>query len=92
MSSPVPSPLRTWFITGCSSGFGRAIAEAALQAGDRVVLTARDVSRIEAIAAVAPEQALALPLDVTKEDQIPAAIEASISRFGPLDVVVNNAG
>ncbi len=92
MSSPVPSPPRTWFITGCSSGFGRAIAEAALQAGDRVAMTARDVSRIEAIAAVAPEQALALPLDVTKEDQIQAAIETAIARFGPLDVVVNNAG
>ena len=92
MSTPAPSGPRTWFITGCSSGFGRAIAEAALQAGDRVVLTARDISRIESLAAVAPEQALAVALDVTKEDQIQAALEAAIARFGPLDVVVNNAG
>ncbi|MEY3545679.1 MAG: short chain dehydrogenase, partial [Verrucomicrobiota bacterium] len=42
MSSSASAGARTWFITGCSSGFGRAIAEAALQAGDRVVLTARD--------------------------------------------------
>jgi NAD(P)-dependent dehydrogenase (short-subunit alcohol dehydrogenase family) len=92
MSTPASPGPRTWFITGCSSGFGRAIAEAALQAGDRVVLTARDVSRIEALATVAPEQALAVALDVTKEDQIQAALEAAIARFGPLDVVVNNAG
>ncbi|MEN9600782.1 MAG: hypothetical protein RIS56_388, partial [Verrucomicrobiota bacterium] len=65
MSSSASAGPRTWFITGCSSGFGRAIAEAALQAGDRVVLTARDVSSIESLAAVVPEQALALALDVT---------------------------
>ena len=57
-----------------------------------MVLTARDISRIESLAAVAPEQALAVALDVTKEDQIQAALEAAIARFGPLDVVVNNAG
>ena len=92
MSSSASAGPRTWFITGCSSGFGRAIAEAALQAGDRVVLTARDVSSIESLAAVVPEQALALALDVTNEDQIHAALDAAVERFGPLDVVVNNAG
>ena len=89
MSSTASASHRTWFITGCSSGFGRAIAEAALQAGDRVVLTARDVSTIEPLAAVVPEQALALALDVTQEDQIHAALDAAVERFGPLDVVVN---
>lgn len=92
MSAQSPTPPRTWFITGCSSGFGRALAEAALQSGDRVVLTARDASRVEPLAAVVPDQALALPLDITQEDQIEAAIGAAIDRFGPLDVVVNNAG
>lgn len=92
MSSINTNAPRTWFITGCSSGFGRAIAEAALQAGDRVVLTAREVSRIEPLASVAPDQALALPLDVTREDQIHTALDAAVDRFGPLDVVVNNAG
>ena len=74
MSSIPSGGPRTWFITGCSSGFGRAIAEAALQAGDRVVLTARDVSTIEPLAAVVPDQALALALDITREDQIHAAL------------------
>ena len=92
MSSTASAGPRTWFITGCSSGFGRAIAEAALQAGDRVVLTARDISAVEPLAALAPEQALALALDVTHEDQIHAALDAAVERFGPLDVVVNNAG
>jgi len=55
-----------------------------------VVLTARDVSSIEPLAAVVPEQALALALDITNEDQIHAALDAAIERFGPLDVVVND--
>jgi NADP-dependent 3-hydroxy acid dehydrogenase YdfG len=92
MSSLPATDPRTWFITGCSTGFGRAVAEAALQAGDQVVLTARDVSKIEALASVVPDQALALPLDVTRTDQVEAAIEAAVARFGPLDVVMNNAG
>ncbi|MFM7804657.1 MAG: SDR family NAD(P)-dependent oxidoreductase, partial [Verrucomicrobiota bacterium] len=81
MSSHAATNSRTWFITGCSTGFGRAVAEAALQAGDQVVLTARDVSKVEALASVVPDQALALPLDVTQPDQIEAALEAAVARF-----------
>ena len=74
MSSTASAGPRTWFITGCSSGFGRAIAEAALQAGDRVVLTARDVSSIESLAAVVPEQALALACDALGTDPAQADV------------------
>jgi NAD(P)-dependent dehydrogenase (short-subunit alcohol dehydrogenase family) len=78
-----------WLITGCSAGFGRVIAEAALERGDRVVATAR---RPESIADLAGESALVAPLDVTRQDQIEAAVSAAVERFGRVDVLVNNAG
>jgi NAD(P)-dependent dehydrogenase (short-subunit alcohol dehydrogenase family) len=71
---------RVWFITGSSSGFGRAIAEAALARGDRVVATAR---RTEALTDL--DGALAVPLDVTSRDQIDAAVRAALERFGRID-------
>ena len=83
---------RVWFITGSSSGFGRAIARAALGAGDRVVATARRPASLEDLAGAAPDRVLALPLDVTDHAQIDAAIGAARSRFGPIDVLVNSAG
>jgi NAD(P)-dependent dehydrogenase (short-subunit alcohol dehydrogenase family) len=79
--------MRTWLITGCSSGFGRAIAEAALERGDQVVATAR---RPEAIADL--DGALVLPLDVTSAESIDAAVQATLERYGRIDVLVNNAG
>jgi NAD(P)-dependent dehydrogenase (short-subunit alcohol dehydrogenase family) len=80
---------RVWLITGCSSGFGRALAEAALERGDRVVATAR---RADSIADLAGENVLVVPLDVTRQDQVDAAVRAALERFGRIDVVVNNAG
>jgi NAD(P)-dependent dehydrogenase (short-subunit alcohol dehydrogenase family) len=80
---------RVWLITGCSSGFGRALADAALACGDRVVATAR---RPESIAELAGDRVLLLPLDVTRRDQIDAAVGAALERFGRIDVLVNNAG
>jgi NAD(P)-dependent dehydrogenase (short-subunit alcohol dehydrogenase family) len=81
-----------WFITGCSKGLGRAIAEEALKAGYKVVATARRVADVKDIADAYGEQALALPLDVTNRDQIAAAAKAAQNRFGSVDVLVNNAG
>jgi NAD(P)-dependent dehydrogenase (short-subunit alcohol dehydrogenase family) len=83
---------KTWFITGASRGFGRAWAQAALERGDRVAATARDVSTLDDLAAAHPEALLPLTLDVTDRDAAFAAVAAAHERFGRLDVVVNNAG
>jgi NAD(P)-dependent dehydrogenase (short-subunit alcohol dehydrogenase family) len=82
----------TWFITGCSTGLGRAFAEAVLAAGGSVVVTARDASRVQDIADTAPDRALALALDVTDPAAVTAAVAAAEERFGRIDVLVNNAG
>jgi NAD(P)-dependent dehydrogenase (short-subunit alcohol dehydrogenase family) len=82
----------TWFITGCSTGLGRAFAEAVLAAGGSVVVTARDASRVQDIADTAPDRALALALDVTDPAAVTAAVAAAEDRFGRIDVLVNNAG
>jgi len=82
----------TWFITGCSTGLGRAFAEAVLAAGGNVVVTARDASRVQDIADTAPDRALALALDVTDPAAVTAAVAAAEERFGRVDVLVNNAG
>ncbi|WP_009965194.1 oxidoreductase [Verrucomicrobium spinosum] len=76
---------KTWFITGCSSGFGRSIAEAALAAGHRVIATARD---LRSIAGIECETCRVLTLDVTD----PANIREAIAEAGSFDVLVNNAG
>jgi NAD(P)-dependent dehydrogenase (short-subunit alcohol dehydrogenase family) len=81
---------RTWLITGASSGFGLAIAQAALERGDSVAATARKVKSLEALEE--GERIALLPLDVTEADQRTAAVEAVIERFGRIDVLVNNAG
>jgi NAD(P)-dependent dehydrogenase (short-subunit alcohol dehydrogenase family) len=83
---------RVWFITGTSSGLGRAIAQAALDHGDRVVATARSTDRIADLERDFADRAVALPLDVTDPDQARAAIDAAVDAFGRIDVVVNNAG
>ncbi|PEV21376.1 oxidoreductase [Bacillus thuringiensis] len=83
---------RTWFITGTSSGFGRSLAEAVIKYGDKVVATARKVSDIESLKALAPDRVLTLTLDVHNEYHAEKAVEEAISAFGSIDVLVNNAG
>jgi NAD(P)-dependent dehydrogenase (short-subunit alcohol dehydrogenase family) len=84
--------MATWLITGCSTGLGRALAQAVLARGHNAVVTARDVTTVEDIAAASPDTSLALPLDVTDRAQITSAVEQAKARFGGIDVLVNNAG
>jgi NAD(P)-dependent dehydrogenase (short-subunit alcohol dehydrogenase family) len=91
----MPSSTETtpvWFITGCSTGLGRALAERALQKGLRVVATARDPSRIRDLASAYPKTSLALALDVTNSIQRADAVGQAERTFGRIDVLVNNAG
>jgi len=83
---------RVWFITGTSTGFGRLLAEEALKKGNCVVATARKVEQIADLQQRYPGHALALPLDVTKQDQVDAALATTLKQFGRVDVLVNNAG
>ncbi|MBS1800666.1 MAG: SDR family NAD(P)-dependent oxidoreductase [Acidobacteria bacterium] len=83
---------RTWFITGSSTGFGRLLAEEVLKSGDKVVATARKVERVADLEQKYPGRGLALPLDVTRQDQVDAAVAEALKRFGRVDVLVNNAG
>ena len=81
-----------WFITGCSTGFGRELAQSVLRRGWRAVVTARDAARVHDLSSGHEHQALALSLDVTRNDQIEAAVSQAEERFGAIDVLVNNAG
>lgn len=81
-----------WLITGCSTGIGREIARAALEAGHGVAVTARNVDAVADFVEQFGDHALALPLDVTDRDQITAAVGSVEKAFGGIDVLVNNAG
>ena len=83
---------RTWLVTGSSRGLGRAIAEAVLASGDRLVATARDPRTLESIVAKHGDRAMAVALDVTRPADARAAVAAAMERFGRIDVLVNNAG
>ena len=83
---------KVWFITGTSSGFGKAIAEEALLRGDRVVATARDPRVLGDLVARAPDRVHAVRLDVTRPAEIESAVASALARFGAIDVLVNNAG
>lgn len=83
---------RTWFVTGCSRGFGRSLSEVLLERGERVVLTARDPATLEPLVSAHPDRALALALDVTDPGAAAAAVDAARERVGAIDVLVNNAG
>ena len=80
-----------WFITGCSTGFGRELVSLLLAQGYRVVATARDAGKVEALVE-GHGNALALALDVTDKQAVQAAAKAAEARFGQIDVLVNNAG
>jgi NAD(P)-dependent dehydrogenase (short-subunit alcohol dehydrogenase family) len=83
---------RVWFITGASSGFGQAIAEAAVAAGDTVVATARRLESLDALVAAHPGRVVALQLDVTDTARIAAVVAEAVLWYGRIDVLVNNAG
>ena len=84
--------MTVWFITGASRGFGIEIAREALSRGDSVVATARDPHAISASLPGYGDRLLAVQLDVSDPEQISAAVDAAVGRFGRIDVLVNNAG
>ena len=84
--------MKTWLITGCSTGLGRSLAKAVLQKGDNVVVTARDTKKLEEFEKEFPRTALIVRLDVTDLPSVTEAVRAAKERFGGIDVLVNNAG
>jgi NAD(P)-dependent dehydrogenase (short-subunit alcohol dehydrogenase family) len=83
---------RVWLITGSSTGFGRALAEAVLDHGDRLIATARKPEQLQELIDRYPETAKAIALDVTNLEQIQTALQQAQQAFGKIDVLVNNAG
>jgi len=83
---------KAWLITGSSRGLGRAFAQAALEAGHRVVATARNPLQLNDIVSRYGDRVRVLALDVTSETQAQHAIDTAIETFGCLDVLVNNTG
>lgn len=81
-----------WFITGCSTGLGRAVATAVLDRRWKAVVTARDPGTVADIVSGHEDRAVALALDVTDSDRIDAVVKAGTAALGPVDVLVNNAG
>jgi NAD(P)-dependent dehydrogenase (short-subunit alcohol dehydrogenase family) len=86
------SVIKTFLITGVSSGLGKAFAEGALAAGHRIAGTVRNANAAKEFVATAPGRAYALLLDVTDFESIPEAVEKVEREVGPIDVLVNNAG
>ena len=84
--------MKTWLITGCSTGFGKVLAEAVAARGDRLVATARDAAALGDLASRFPDTVRAAKLDVTKAGDAAAAVEVARTAFGGLDILVNNAG
>jgi NAD(P)-dependent dehydrogenase (short-subunit alcohol dehydrogenase family) len=83
---------KVWFITGAGRGIGAHIAQAAIAAGDKVVAAARSLEQLNGtFAGVNPDQLALVQLDVAREEQAAAAIQAAVERFGRIDVLVNNA-
>lgn len=83
---------RTWLVTGSSRGFGRALCESILEAGDNLLATARDTDQLSSLVGVRAGQLVTARLDVTNEAEARAAVATAIETFGGLDVLVNNAG
>jgi NAD(P)-dependent dehydrogenase (short-subunit alcohol dehydrogenase family) len=81
-----------WFITGCSSGFGRELAKVVLDRGYRAVITARDPRTVHDLTAGRDGRALALKLDVTNKAEVAETVKTAQATFGSIDVLVNNAG
>lgn len=92
MNSNTSNNSKTWLITGASSGFGLALAKAALAAGERVVGTARNTGRFADLTQRYGDTFLAVRHDVRDRDGAQAVVDAAVSKFGKVDVLVNNAG
>ena len=83
---------KVWFITGCSTGFGRELAKYVLESGHKAVVASRDTEDVKDIVADHPGSSIAVKLDVTKPDEVKSSVEQAIKKFGRIDVLVNNAG
>jgi len=83
---------KVWFITGCSTGFGRELAKLVLETGHKAVVASRKTEDVEDIVKDYPETAIAVRLNVTKDEEIDASVKEAIAKFGQIDVLVNNAG
>ncbi len=83
---------KVWLITGCSTGFGRALALHTLELGYKVGVAARNTEDVKDIISQYPQTAIALKLDVTKEEEIASSTAQVLEQFGCIDVLVNNAG
>ncbi|WP_141325726.1 SDR family NAD(P)-dependent oxidoreductase [Myxococcus sp. AB025B] len=90
--SSVSTSNKVWFITGASSGLGRALVEEVLRRGDSVVAAARQPQVLAELASSAPGRLRLVELDVTQPEKVRDAVTTAISRFGHIDVLVNNAG
>ncbi len=86
------SEKKVWFITGCSTGFGRELAKQLLENGHSVAVTAREIEKVQDLVEINKDNALALALDVTDKTQVAEAVAAAENFFGQIDVLVNNAG
>jgi len=83
---------KVWFITGCSTGFGRQLAQLVLKKGHKAVVTARNTNDINDIVSGYPDTAIAVKLDVTQPAQVKNAVAEALKKFDRIDVLVNNAG
>jgi len=92
MSQTISTAQKVWFITGSSKGFGRVWAQAALERGDKVAATARNTDTLTDLVEQYGDNVRAIPLDVTDEAAVKAAVAAAVDAFGRLDIAVNNAG
>jgi NAD(P)-dependent dehydrogenase (short-subunit alcohol dehydrogenase family) len=83
---------KVWFITGCSTGFGRELSKLVLELGHKAAVTARNPNDVQDIVSQYPGAAFAIQLDVTKPAEVKAAVQQAVQKFGRIDVLVNNAG
>lgn len=84
--------MKTWLITGCSSGIGEGIAKAVLDRGDQAIVTARSAEKVKGLQEKYPDTCLAVRLDVLDEASVDEALRLGREKFGVIDVLVNNAG
>lgn len=84
--------MKTWLITGCSSGIGKGIAKAVLESGDQAVVTARKPETVKELVDQYPDTAVSVALDVCSQESIDEAVKVAYTKFGTVDVLVNNAG